>query len=175
AGGRGIPGGAHGAIAGGFPMPNPTTRALNALRSLQTLETKKRGTLDALRYAAILGITTHLDQGGFPAAGNDSDGAAHFDEYEAYDALLALHREGALINRVRINFLHMEDDPETPHLQARLLNVFPDYGHDMLKIVGIGEFTAGSSAIIMQASEPWVNGTRRVAEAGWRNENHSLT
>lgn len=172
---RGIPVGADGSLAGGFQMPNPTTRALNALRALQTLDTKKRGTLDALRYAASLGITTHLDQGGFPAAGNDADGAAHFDEYAAYDALLALHREGALINRVRINFLHMEDDPETPHLQARLLNVFPNYGHDMLKIVGIGEFTAGSSAIITQASEPWLNGTRRVAEAGWRNENHSLT
>src|SRR5690606_5175640 len=29
--------------------------------------------------------------------------------------------------------------------------------------------------IIMQATEPWENGTRLVAEAGWRNENHSLT
>ena len=27
----------------------------------------------------------------------------------------------------------------------------------------------------MQATAPWENGTRRVAEAGWRNENHSLT
>jgi predicted amidohydrolase YtcJ len=104
-----------------------------------------------------------------------ADGAAHFDEYDAYDALLALHREGSLVNRVRINFLHMEDDPATPRLQARLANVFPDYGHDMLKIVGIGEFTAGSSPIIAQATEAWENGTRRVAEAGWRNENHSLT
>jgi predicted amidohydrolase YtcJ len=69
----------------------------------------------------------------------------------------------------------MEDDPATPRLQARLANVFPDYGHDMLKIVGIGEFTAGSSPMITQATEPWENGTRRVAEAGWRNENHSLT
>ena len=44
-----------------------------------------------------------------------------------------------------------------------------------MKIVGIGEFTASASPIIAEASEVWRNGTRRVAEAGWRNENHSLT
>jgi hypothetical protein len=60
----------------------------------------KRGTLDALRYAASLGLTTHLDEGGFPAAGTAADGAAHIDPYRAYDALLALHEEGALSNRI---------------------------------------------------------------------------
>src|SRR5690606_31473758 len=50
-----------------------------------------------------------------------------------------------------------------------------DFGADMLKIVGIGEFTAGASPIIAEATPAWENGTRLVAEAGWRNENHSLT
>jgi predicted amidohydrolase YtcJ len=170
-----IPVGADGAIAGGFPLPNPATRALFALRRLQTLDDQKRGTLDALAYAASVGITTHLDQGGFPAVGDESDAAAHFDEYRAYDALLALHREGRLINRIRLNFLHMETDPQTPHLRARLNNMFPEYGHDMLKLLGIGEFTAGASPIIAMPTPEWENGTRLVAEAGWRNENHSLT
>jgi predicted amidohydrolase YtcJ len=171
----GIEVGADGALAGGFQTPNPTTRALFELRKLQTLDDQKRGTLDALRYAASLGITTHLDQGGFPAAGTAGDGAAHFDRYRAYDALLELHAEGALINRIRLNFLHMETDATTPELAARLLNVFPDFGDDMLKVVGIGEFTAGASPIIGEATEVWQNGTRLVADAGWRNENHSLT
>ena len=172
---RGIEVGEDGSIAGGLATPNPSTRALFALRQLQTLEDRKRGTLDALRYAASLGLTTHLDQGGFPATGTDADGAAHFDPYRAYDALLELHREGKLINRIRLNFLHMEADPETPGLKARLANVFPDFGADMLKIVGIGEFTAGASAIVAEPTPAWENGTRLVAEAGWRNENHSLT
>jgi predicted amidohydrolase YtcJ len=171
----GIEVGADGAIAGGFQTPNPTTRALFELRKLQTLDDQKRGTQDAMRYAASLGVTTHLDQGGFPAAGTDADAAAHFDRYRAYDALLALHEEGALINRIRLNFLHMETDPATPELAARLANVFPDFGGDLLKIVGVGEFTAGASPIIGEATEVWVNGTRLVAAAGWRNENHSLT
>jgi len=172
---KGIEIGADGSLAGGFQTPNPTTRALYALRQMQTFEDMKRGTLDAMRYAASLGVTTHLDQGAFPSAGNDTDGAAHADEYHVYDALLALYREGQLINRYRIDFLHMEDDAGTPHLKARLANVFPKYGADMLKTVGIGEFTAGNSAIIGAASPTWENGTRLVALAGWRNENHSLT
>jgi predicted amidohydrolase YtcJ len=105
---QGIEIGDDGSIAGGFAMPNPTTEALYSLRRLQTLADHKRGTLDAMRYAASLGITTHLDQGGFPATGTNADGAAHFDRYRAYDALLSLHQEDALINRIRLNFLHME-------------------------------------------------------------------
>jgi predicted amidohydrolase YtcJ len=171
----GIEVGADGAIAGGGQLPNPTTRALHELRQRQTLADQKRGTQDAMRYAASLGLTTHLDEGGFPATGTAADGAAHFDRYRAYDALLSLYAEGALTNRIRLNFLHMETDVATPELAARLNNVFPRYGADMLKIVGIGEFTAGASPIIGQATEVWVAGTRRVAEAGWRNENHSLT
>jgi predicted amidohydrolase YtcJ len=171
----GIEVGADGAIAGGFQTPNPTTRALHELRRRQTLDDQKRGTLDALRYAASLGLTTHLDQGGFPATGTAADGAAHFDRYRGYDALLALANENALSNRIRINFLHMETDAATPELAARLNNVFPHFGSAMLKVVGIGEFTAGASPIIGEATDAWLAGTRRVAEAGWRNENHSLT
>lgn len=174
--GEGIEVGDDGAIAaGGFGAASPATEALYALRQLQTLEDEMRGTIDAMRYAASLGITTHLDQGGFPATGTPTDGAAHFDQYRAYDALQALYAQGELINRIRLNFLHMEADPETPELQARLDNVFPMFGDDLLKTVGIGEFTAGASAMIMAPAPAWVNGTRRVAEAGWRNENHSLT
>ncbi len=69
----------------------------------------------------------------------------------------------------------MEDDPETPLLRARLENAFPEFGGDMLRVLGIGEFTAGTSPIIGEPTPAWENGTRLVAEAGWRNENHSLT
>ena len=173
--GKGIDVGADGALAGGFQTPNSTTRALFALRQMQTLDDMKRGTLDAQRYAASLGVTTHLDEGAFPAAGFDVDGAAHADEYHEYDALLALYHEGQLINRYRIDFLTMEADVNTPHLKARLANAFPKFGGGMLKTVGIGEFTAGDSAIIGAATPAWENGTKLVAQAGWRNENHSLT
>jgi predicted amidohydrolase YtcJ len=171
---KGIVIGADGAVAGGA-MPNAATKTLFELNKLQTSADQQRGLLDALHYAVSLGITTQLDQGGFPRTNTDSDGAAVLDPYKDYASLLALHTADKLPNRMRINFLYMETDPATPQLQARLDNVFPEFGDDMLKVVGIGEFTAGASPIVMQAGEDWVNGTRRVAQAGWRNENHSLT
>ena len=171
----GIEVGKDGSLAGGFQTPNPTTRALYELRQRQTFADQKRGTLDAERYAASLGLTTHLDQGGFPATGTPSDAAAHFDIFHAYDALLALHDEHAMLVRMRINYLYMETDAATPLLTARLKNALPRFGTPMLKTLGIGEFTASASAILGDASDVWVAGTRRVAQAGWRNENHSLT
>jgi predicted amidohydrolase YtcJ len=171
----GIEVGKDGSLAGGFQTPNPTTRALYELKQRQTFADQKRGTLDAQRYAASLGLTTHLDQGGFPATGTASDAAAHFDIFRAYDPLLALHDEGAMLVRMRINYLYMETDAATPLLTARLKNALPRFGTPMLKTLGIGEFTASASPILGDASDVWVAGTRRVAQAGWRNENHSLT
>ncbi|MEO8466599.1 MAG: amidohydrolase family protein [Gammaproteobacteria bacterium] len=171
----GIEVGKDGSLAGGFQTPNPTTRALYELKQRQTFADLKRGTLDAERYAASLGLTTHLDEGGFPATGTASDAAAHFDIFHAYDALLALHAEHAMLVRMRINFLYMETDAATPLLAARLKNAFPQFGTPMLKTLGIGEFTASASPILADASDVWIAGTRRVAQAGWRNENHSLT
>ena len=169
-----IPVDANGAI----PSGAQSTRALNALRALQSFEEQKRGLGYAMTYAAEVGVSTHLDQGGFTYSGrpidsnNDVDALAHFHQYRAHDALRALHREGAVFNRIWINFLHMEEKADTPELNARLLNAFNDFGDDMVRAVGIGEFTAGSPFI--PGSQFWRNGTKLVAMARWRNENHSL-
>ncbi|HEY9532026.1 MAG TPA: amidohydrolase family protein [Burkholderiales bacterium] len=161
---------------GAIPSGGQSVRALNALRGLQTFEEQKRGLGFAMTYAAQVGVTTHLDQGGFPNAGqpnsdNAVDALANFDRYRAYDSLRALYQQGKLTNRIWVNFLHMESDPDTPELRARLLNVFNNYGDDLLRIVGIGEFTAGG---LFPGGDAWLNGTRLVAQARWRNENHSL-
>ena len=169
-----IPVAANGAI----PSGGQSTRALNALRALQSFEEQKRGLGYAMTYAAEVGVTTHLDQGGFTYSGrpidsnNDVDALAHFHQYRAHDALRALHREGAVSNRIWINFLHMEEKADTPELNARLLNAFNDFGDDMVRAVGIGEFTAGNPFI--PGSQFWRSGTKLVAMARWRNENHSL-
>jgi hypothetical protein len=129
-----------------------------------------------MTYAAEVGVTTHLDQGGFPNtgvpnSGNGADALANFHRYRAYDSLRALYREGRIFNRIWINFLHMEADPATPELNARLLNVFNDFGDDMVRVLGIGEFTGGG---LFPTGDAWRNGTRLVALARWRNENHTL-
>ena len=61
---------ANGAIAGaGFTGGGPSASALFLLRRMQTFDDKKRSTLDAMRYAASVGLTSHLDQVLFPTPG----------------------------------------------------------------------------------------------------------
>lgn len=172
---HGIAVGDDGSIAGPGPgvIVPECQKALFLLRQMQTRDSMLTGLQDAMAYAAAVGVTTHLDQGGFPAALSNTDGAAHFDRYRAYDSLRALYQEGKLTNRIWLNFLHLEEDRQTPELKARLLNVFNDFGDDMVRILGIGEFTAGPF-IGYPGTPQWINGTRLVAQAGWRNENHSL-
>jgi predicted amidohydrolase YtcJ len=179
----GVTVGADGSIATGTPC----LTALNQLRrqdEANRLPNWKRGTVYAMTYASAMGITTHLDQGGFPALNDNTDGLANFDRYRAFDAMLELNKEHKLTNRIRVNFLHLEDDLATPELTDRLKNAHPNFGDDWLKVHGIGEFTANGYA---QGSQQWKNGTRLVArlypdtfrappEGGeWTNENHSLT
>jgi len=174
---NGVPVGADGFVDGGaFGVATPCTTALFLLRKMQTRDSMLQGLRDAMRYASGVGVTTHLDQGGFPftvpGVGDPSDGAADFDRYRAHDSVRALYHSGELTNRIWINFLHVEDDVNTPELRARLLNSWDDFGNHMLRVLGIGEFTA--SAFIAPGTPAWFNGTRLVAQAQWRNENHSL-
>jgi predicted amidohydrolase YtcJ len=175
---NGVPVGADGFVdGGGLGAATPCTTALFLLRQMQTSDSKLQGLRDAMRYAAGIGVTTHLDQGGFPftaqgGIGDPSDGAADFDRYRAHDSVRTLYHRGELTNRIWINFLHVEQNPDTPELKARLLNSWDDFGDDMLRVLGIGEFTA--SSFLTPGTPEWLSGTRLVAQAGWRNENHSL-
>ncbi len=174
---NGVPVAADGFVDGGaFGVATPCTTALFLLRQMQTRDSMLQGLRDAMRYAAGIGVTTHLDQGGFPftvpLVGDPTDGAASFDRYRAHDSVRALYHQGELTNRIWINFLHVEEDVNTPELRARLLNSWDDFGDNMLRVLGIGEFTA--SAFIAPGTPAWFNGTRLVAQAQWRNENHSL-
>jgi len=155
-----------------------TGEALLFLRqTLLTPETRRRGAADAMSYGASLGVTTHLDQGAFQETGEPSDGAAHEDNFTMHIPFLELYRSGELGTRLRINFLNLEQDVETPQLVERLKNAFPFFGGDLVKTGGIGEFTAGDfiQLFLGNPGPAWEAGTLRVAQAGWRNENHSLT
>ncbi|KAI0410303.1 amidohydrolase family-domain-containing protein [Xylaria grammica] len=146
-------------------------KALLALRKRLTFEDRERGVRDAMAYAASMGVTTHIDQGGFPATGTPSDGAAHEDLYSMHLPWLSVYDDDAGIIRLRINFLHMDDTPDVPTVQQRLLNTFKFFGDDMVRTGGIGEFITTDYAggpIFTQAAQ-------RIAKAGWRLEVHSLT
>jgi hypothetical protein len=163
------PVGADGSIG---PWAQATGRATLALRqTLLTSDQRKRGAIDALTYGLSLGVTTHLDQGAFQATNTPNDGAAHEDNYAMPLPFLALHAEGKLPARLRINFLHQDATPELPTLTERLKHSFKFFGDDMVRTGGIGEFIAGGGG----PNSPFVEAAKRIARAGWRAEVHSLS
>jgi len=159
---------ADGSISGGGGQ---STRALLYLRqTLLNPEERRRSTLDAMKYAASLGVTTHIDQGAFQATNTAADGAAHEDNFTMHFPFLEVYEEGEGLVRLRINFLHMEADDATPELVQRLKNAFPFFGGDLVKTGGIGEFIAQGTAVPGR----FLEAARKVARAGWRAEVHSL-
>ncbi len=176
---RGITVGADGSIAANAP----TVAALNALRSVQTFADKKRSTMDAMTYAASLGITSNFDMGGFLIPGSPDhedefvfDGAASWDPYTAYDPLLELHRAGEMKTRVRIFFLSMDNALAIPILTRRVENAFRDFGNDWLRIGGLGEFITNwplFGQVVPPANYPAA--VRKAAERGWIYQQHTLS
>jgi hypothetical protein len=157
-----------GGIAGGFPTSECTEALLYLRQTLLNPEERRRSVLDAMSYAASLGVTTHLDQGAFQSTNTPTDGAAHEDNFTMHIPFLEIYEQGKGIVRLRINFLHMETDDATPELMQRLKNAFPFIGDEWVKTGGIGEFiTQGTGPRFLEAA-------RKVAKAGWRAEVHSL-
>lgn len=160
---------ATGTIAGG----TQSSRALLFLRrTLLNPEERRRGVIDAMNYAASVGVTTHIDQGAFQKTDTETDGAAHEDNYTMQFPFLEVYEQGKGIVRLRINFLHMEGNPETPELRERLKNAFPFLGDDMVRTGGIGEFIAQGTN--PTTAPQFLAAARRVAAARWRAEVHSL-
>jgi len=161
----------------------PSVAALNALRSVQTFEDKKRGTLDAMAYAASVGLTTNVDMGAFLPPGQadiqDSftfDGLATADPFRMYDAFNALHQQNKMTTRLRIFFLSMDTRPDVPMLKQRMYNIFPGLGDDMLKVSGIGEFA--TQWPLFGAVTPPANyetALQLIAKHGWAFQQHSLS
>ena len=176
---RGVAVGADGAIAAGAPA----VAALNALRAIQTFEDKTRSTLDALAYAASLGVTASFDMGGFLIPGSPDhedeftfDGAASWDPYTAYDPLLEIHRAGRMTSRVRIFFLSMDNAAAVPILSRRLQNSFREFGNDWLKIGGLGEFITNWPLFGQVVPPPnYPAAVRKAAERGWIYQQHTLS
>jgi hypothetical protein len=157
-------------------------KALNALRAVQTFDEMKQGTLDAMSYLVSLGVTTSSDMGMFVIPGTPdmksatvADNLESLNPWTAYDAYLALHREGKMTSRLRIFFLSQDTAPDVPILRERLLNAFPDFGDDMLKISGIGEFAAAWSFRNGSTPANYETALQLVAKHGWAFQQHTLS
>src|SRR6266568_6354491 len=155
---NGVNVGDDGSVATGFPSSECTKALLFLRQTLLTLAERRRSVVDAMNHAALVGVTTHLDQGAFQATNTAADGAAHEDNFTMHIPFLEVYGKGKGIVRLRINFLHMEKDQATPELALRLKNAFPFLGNDMVKTGGIGEFIAAGTS----ATSPFVAAAKRV-------------
>jgi predicted amidohydrolase YtcJ len=168
--------------AGNIAANAPSLAALNALRAIQTFDDKKRGTLDAMAYSASVGVTTNVDMGGFVLPGTQNvqdsevfDTLASWDPFTAYDPLLSLYDEGKVSVRVRIYFLSMDKNPDVPLTTQRVLNAFSNFGDDMVRTSGIGEFATSWPLFGNPFPTNFVNALTIVAQRGWAFQQHSLS
>lgn len=166
----------------------PSIAALNALRAIQTFEDQKRGTLDAMAYASRMGVTTSADMGVFTIPGTPDvqddfafDTLASGNPFSMYDAFLALHREDKMSMRLRVFFLSMDkglptDAQAIPLLKERLLNAFPYFGDDMMRVSGVGEFATNWPLFGTVTPPPnYLTALKFVAKEGWAFQQHSLS
>jgi predicted amidohydrolase YtcJ len=167
---------------GNIAANGPSLAALNALRAIQTFDDKKQGTLDAMAYSASVGVTTNVDMGGFVIPGTPNiqdsdvfDTLASWDPFTAYDPLLALHDEGKVSVRVRIFFLSMDHNPDVPLTTQRVLNGFSNFGDDMVRSSGIGEFVTSWPLFGNPFPTNYGAALNIVAGRGWAFQQHSLS
>ncbi len=176
---KGVIVGPTGALAG--PAANA---ALGLLRHMQTLEDKIRSAEYAQSYVLRYGLTTSVDMGVFadPDSPDLQDdftfpGIASANPWAVYDQILALDHEHKLDERVRLFMISMDKTMALPLLTERLLNVFPDFGDNMLRVSGIGEFASPWFANFAGGQHPenYETALQLVAKHGWTYQQHTLS
>jgi len=170
--------------AGAIAINAPSIAALNALRSIQTFDDQLRGTIDALTYSASVGVTTNVDMGAFLNPGLPdiqesftADTLASFNPFTMYNAIAAIHRDNKvqMPARVRVFFLSMDTRPDIPMLRQRLLNNFKEFGDDMLRLSGVGEFATSWPLFGNAPPTNYQTALEFIAKQGWAFQQHSLS
>jgi predicted amidohydrolase YtcJ len=176
---KGITVGATGALAG--PAANA---ALGLLRKMQTPEDRIRSAEYAQSYVLRYGLTTSVDMGVFadPGSPNLQDdftfpGIASANPWTVYEQILALDHQRKLNERVRLFMISMDQSMDLPLLTQRLLNVFPNFGDNMLRVSGIGEFASPWFSNFAGGQHPanYEAALQLVAKHGWTYQQHTLS
>ena len=147
-----------------------TALAYDVLAADLTNADRKRQMLGVAEYALSVGLTTVMDMSG------TVPGVGFIDQTNGYDFFLDLVREGSHKVRTRIYFPGLDEDADLTQLMGYLDNKWPNYGPDMAKIVGIGEWSVGRALFNEQPlGEAARLAQRRIAERGWTYHQHLHT
>lgn len=144
-----------------------TARAYEVLAGTLTDEHRRRQLLDVVAWANKVGLTAVGDMSG------TVPGVGFLDQTVGYEPIVSLDRDNQLNLRTRLYLPALDEDAELNQLQARLDNSFHNFGSDMLKIVGVGEWSVGRSLFNEQPlSDAAFDAQRRIAERGWTYHQH---
>lgn len=147
-----------------------TALAYDVLAADLTHSDRKRQMLGVADYALSVGLTTVMDMSG------TVPGVGFIDQTNGYEFFLDLVREGSHKVRTRIYFPGLDEDADLTQLMGYLDNKWPNYGPEMAKIVGIGEWSVGRSLFNEQPlGEAARLAQRRIAERGWTYHQHMHT
>ena len=132
--------------------------AFDVLTRSITHEDRKRQLLDTARYSLSIGLTTVMDMHG------STPGGGFLDRVTGHDALLDLVREGSLHVRTRLFFAEQND---VTQLQAILDTRWREFGSDMCRIAGIGEWAPRGAS--------YQESLKRIAARGWIYHQHLIS
>lgn len=142
-----------------------TNLAFDQLRAQLTYPHFIRQLKDEMNYALSKGLTTVYDQAG------SVPGAGLLDPVTGYDPILDMLRNGEVTMRLRLFFPTLDTQLGNPILVARLGNTFREFGEDMVRIVGLGEWLVSGDSPTAAWYEP---GARMLAARGWLYQQHTL-
>ena len=177
--GKGVAVSDTGAIAANAP----SVAALNALKAAQLFADKTRRTVDAMNYAASVGLTTNVDMGAFlppPAwktrrSRSPSTGLPPQTTSPMYDAFNPLRSEGKMTTRLRIFFLSMDTRPDVPMLSDRLRNGLPGIRRRPHEDLGRRRVRQQLAAVRQRAATNYEAALQLIAKKGWAFQQHSLS
>jgi predicted amidohydrolase YtcJ len=129
-----------------------------ALAKSLSIDHRKRQLLDTARYALSIGLTTVMDMHG------STPGAGFLDRVTGHDALLELVRDESLHVRTRLFFAEQND---VAQLQAILDTRWREYGSDMCRTAGIGEWVPRGAS--------YQESLKRMAARGWIYHQHLIS
>jgi predicted amidohydrolase YtcJ len=161
----GIPVGKDGIV----PQGKETVDAWNALAATHTYQDTMRQTENQMAFALSKGLTNVFDMGGTIPAGGWLDPAT------GYNPILELMRDDKVPMRVRVFLPVLDTDASLPDLTARLDYTFKEFGNDIVRVVGVGEWLIPNK---LQRQQPlpdfYTDSVRSVAERGWIYKQHMV-
>ena len=161
-----VPVGDDGVVAKG----RDTIAAWEALSARHSHTDTLRQTEQQMGYALSLGLTNMFDMGGTIPAGGWLDPAT------GYNPILELMREDRVPLRFRIFLPVLDTDISLPDLMARLDYTFNEFGNDIIRVVGVGEWLIPNK---LQRQQPlpdfYTESVRAVAERGWVYKQHLIS